>query len=174
MPPQRFLYHDPQLRETASVMSKQNPIQRLTDELEHDLTARYGVMLGSNALWRELGFRSPAAFRVALSRGMVGVTTFIVRKRPPYSGSPGFVTTFTNRRLVCLFMKRARIKGCCDNLFYLNTRGCACADRSRFVAFLGTSISPIRTAATHPPQGFRETTGALTLLCSRQRRLIRS
>jgi hypothetical protein len=39
-------------------MNEQNPIQRLTDELEHDLTARYGVMLGSNALWRELAFRS--------------------------------------------------------------------------------------------------------------------
>ena len=32
-------------------MNEQNPTQRLTDELEHDLTARYGVMLGSNALW---------------------------------------------------------------------------------------------------------------------------
>ena len=62
-------------------MNEQNPIQRLTDELEHDLTARYGVMLGSNALWRELGFRSPAAFRVALSRGMIGVPFFTLPNR---------------------------------------------------------------------------------------------
>lgn len=62
-------------------MNKQNPIQRLTDELEHDLTARYGVMLGSNALWRELGFRSPAAFRVALSRGMISVLFFTLPNR---------------------------------------------------------------------------------------------
>ncbi|MGY8829210.1 MAG: hypothetical protein ACKVIS_06615 [Pseudomonadales bacterium] len=62
-------------------MNEQNPIQRLTNELEHDLTARYGVMLGSNALWRELGFRSPAAFRVALSRGMIGVPFFTLPNR---------------------------------------------------------------------------------------------
>ena len=62
-------------------MNEQNPTQRLTDELEHDLTARYGVMLGSNALWRELGFRSPAAFRVALSRGMIGVPFFTLPNR---------------------------------------------------------------------------------------------
>jgi hypothetical protein len=62
-------------------MTEQNPIQRLTDELEHDLTARYGVMLGSNALWRELAFRSPVAFRVALSRGMIGVPFFTLPNR---------------------------------------------------------------------------------------------
>ncbi len=62
-------------------MNEQNPTQRLTDELEHDLTARYGVMLGSNALWRELGFRSPAAFRVALSRGMIDVPFFTLPNR---------------------------------------------------------------------------------------------
>ena len=62
-------------------MNEQNPIQRLADELEHGLTARYGVMLGSNALWRELGFRSPAAFRVALSRGMIGVPFFTLPNR---------------------------------------------------------------------------------------------
>ena len=62
-------------------MDEQNPIQRLTDELEHDLTARYGVMLGSNALWRELAFRSPVAFRVALSRGMIGVPFFTLPNR---------------------------------------------------------------------------------------------
>ena len=62
-------------------MNEQNPIQRLANELEHGLTARYGVMLGSNALWRELGFRSPAAFRVALSRGMIGVPFFTLPNR---------------------------------------------------------------------------------------------
>lgn len=62
-------------------MNKQSPIQRLTDELEHELTTRYGMMLGSKALWRVLGFRSPAAFRVALSGGMIGVPFFTLPNR---------------------------------------------------------------------------------------------
>jgi len=53
----------------------------LSFELEQQLTARYGVMLGSKDLWRELGFRSPSAFRQALARGTLDVPVFEVQNR---------------------------------------------------------------------------------------------
>ncbi|MCY1290482.1 hypothetical protein D9M70_396290 [compost metagenome] len=53
----------------------------LSAELERQLTTRYGVMLGSKDLWRELGFRSPNAFRQALVRGTLDVPVFAVQNR---------------------------------------------------------------------------------------------
>jgi len=53
----------------------------LSSELEQQLTTRYGVMLGSKDLWRELGFRSPNAFRQALVRGTLDVPVFAVQNR---------------------------------------------------------------------------------------------
>ncbi|HBP5921415.1 hypothetical protein [Pseudomonas aeruginosa] len=53
----------------------------LSAELEQQLTTRYGVMLGSKDLWRELGFRSPNAFRQALTRGTLDVPVFEVQNR---------------------------------------------------------------------------------------------
>lgn len=53
----------------------------LSTELERQLTTRYGVMLGSKDLWRELGFRSPNAFRQALVRGTLDVPVFAVQNR---------------------------------------------------------------------------------------------
>lgn len=53
----------------------------LSAELEQQLTTRYGVMLGSRDLWRELGFRSPNAFRQALARGTLDVPVFEVTNR---------------------------------------------------------------------------------------------
>lgn len=53
----------------------------LSAELERQLTTRYGVMLGSKDLWRELGFRSPNAFRQALARGTLDVPVFAVQNR---------------------------------------------------------------------------------------------
>ncbi|HBO4599509.1 TPA: hypothetical protein L6A81_25825 [Pseudomonas aeruginosa] len=53
----------------------------LSAELEQLLTTRYGVMLGSKDLWRELGFRSPNAFRQALARGTLDVPVFEVQNR---------------------------------------------------------------------------------------------
>lgn len=55
--------------------------QALSSELEQQLTTRYGAMLGSKDLWRELGFRSPNAFRQALARGTLDVPVFEVQNR---------------------------------------------------------------------------------------------
>lgn len=55
--------------------------QMISYELEQQLTTRYGVMLGSKDLWRELGFRSPSAFRQALVRGTLDVPVFEVQNR---------------------------------------------------------------------------------------------
>lgn len=53
----------------------------LSTELQQQLTTRYGVMLGSKDLWRELGFRSPSAFRQALARGTLNVPVFEMQNR---------------------------------------------------------------------------------------------
>ncbi|MDG9924475.1 MULTISPECIES: hypothetical protein [unclassified Pseudomonas] len=53
----------------------------LATELEQQLTTRYGVMLGSKDLWRELGFRSPNAFRQAMIRGTLDLPVFEVQNR---------------------------------------------------------------------------------------------
>lgn len=65
-------------------MNQQPSIQALAAELERELTSRYGVMLGSRALWRELGFYSPAAFSQAIIRGNMEVLIFEVKHRRGY------------------------------------------------------------------------------------------
>ncbi|HBO1833585.1 TPA: hypothetical protein L4G11_001266 [Pseudomonas aeruginosa] len=62
-------------------MPLQNDLLALSTELEHQLTARYGTMLGSRDLWRELGYRSPSAFRQALLRGSLDLPVFEVEGR---------------------------------------------------------------------------------------------
>ena len=62
-------------------MPKQNDLLALSTELEHQLTTRYGTMLGSGDLWREIGYRSPNAFRQALLRGTLDLPVFAVEGR---------------------------------------------------------------------------------------------
>ncbi|MDR7282907.1 MULTISPECIES: hypothetical protein [Pseudomonas fluorescens group] len=62
-------------------MTRQQDIQRLSSDLERQLSERYGAMLGSKDLWRELGFPSPNAFRQALTRGTLDVPVFEVSNR---------------------------------------------------------------------------------------------
>lgn len=56
-------------------------IEALASELEDDLVDRYGLMLGSNALSRELGYASHEAFRKAKQRGRIEVPLFDVPNR---------------------------------------------------------------------------------------------
>lgn len=62
-------------------MTLQQDYERLASELEHRLCERYGLMLGSKDLWRELGYPSPNAFRQALIRGTVDIPVFEVSNR---------------------------------------------------------------------------------------------
>ncbi|UTW07989.1 pyocin activator PrtN family protein [Pseudomonas benzenivorans] len=62
-------------------MPKQNDLLALSTDLERQLTARYGTMLGSGDLWREIGYRSPNAFRQALLRGTLDLPVFAVEGR---------------------------------------------------------------------------------------------
>ena len=55
--------------------------EQLASDLEFRLCERYGEMLGSKDLWRELGYPSPNAFRQALMRGKLEVPIFEVRNR---------------------------------------------------------------------------------------------
>lgn len=63
------------------IMPQQNDLLALSRELEHLLTTRYGTMLGSRDLWREIGYRSPNAFRQALLRGTLDLPVFAVEGR---------------------------------------------------------------------------------------------
>ena len=62
-------------------MPKQDQIETLAGELERQLTAQYGRMLGSGDLWRELGFASPGAFRKSLTRGSLMIPLFEIEGR---------------------------------------------------------------------------------------------
>lgn len=62
-------------------MTRLQDVQRLASDLERQLSERYGAMLGSKDLWRELGFPSPNAFRQALARGTIEVPVFEVSNR---------------------------------------------------------------------------------------------
>ncbi len=53
----------------------------LSAELEEALTERYGIMLNSSVLWKELGYSSTAAFRVAVARGSVELPLFSIANR---------------------------------------------------------------------------------------------
>lgn len=56
-------------------------IETLASELEVALRDRYGLMVGSTALWRELGYSSYEAFRKAKQRGRIEVPLFDVPNR---------------------------------------------------------------------------------------------
>lgn len=56
-------------------------IDALASELEVALRDRYGLMVGSTALWRELGYSSYEAFRKAKQRGRIEVPLFDVPNR---------------------------------------------------------------------------------------------
>jgi hypothetical protein len=62
-------------------MQEHIEIETLASELEDDLVDRYGLMLGSTALWRELGYASHEAFRKAKQRGRIEVPLFDVPNR---------------------------------------------------------------------------------------------
>jgi len=53
----------------------------LANEMQQQLTARYGPLLGGSALHRALGFSSAAAMRQAAIRNQVGVRLFNITNR---------------------------------------------------------------------------------------------
>ena len=62
-------------------MEERTQVDALASELEVDLKDRYGLMVGSTALWRELGYASYEAFRKAKQRGRIEVPLFDVPNR---------------------------------------------------------------------------------------------
>lgn len=56
-------------------------IESVNAELIQRLSEKYGTMLGSSALIKELAYPSPAAFQQALVRGAVPVPVFKVQQR---------------------------------------------------------------------------------------------
>lgn len=55
--------------------------QKLANELECSLTERYGEILNTAALARELGYPSTAAFRMAVLRGKIDLQVFEIPNR---------------------------------------------------------------------------------------------
>ena len=56
------------------------------EEFESRLTGRYGEFVPPSALWKELGFATPASFRKALSQARVEVEVFdIVGRRGSFA-----------------------------------------------------------------------------------------
>jgi len=53
----------------------------LVQEFESRLTDRYGEFVPPTALWKELGFATPASFRKALSQERVEVEVFDIAGR---------------------------------------------------------------------------------------------
>ena len=53
----------------------------LIDEFESRLGERYGEFIPPSALWKELGFATPASFRKALSQHRVEVEVFDISGR---------------------------------------------------------------------------------------------
>lgn len=53
----------------------------LVEEFESRLTGRYGEFVPPTALWKELGFATPASFRKALSQSRVEVEVFDIAGR---------------------------------------------------------------------------------------------
>jgi len=50
-------------------------------EFEMRLTSRYGEFVPPSALWKELGFATPASFRKALSQDRIEVAVFEIAGR---------------------------------------------------------------------------------------------
>ena len=53
----------------------------LVDDFELRLTARYGEFVPPSALWKELGFATPASFRKALSQARIEIEVFDISGR---------------------------------------------------------------------------------------------
>lgn len=51
------------------------------EEFEARLTNRYGEFVPPSALWKELGFATPASFRKALSQARVDIEVFDISGR---------------------------------------------------------------------------------------------
>lgn len=56
-------------------------MSELVKEFELRLTSRYGEFIPPQALWKELGFATPASFRKALSQERVEVEVFDISGR---------------------------------------------------------------------------------------------
>jgi hypothetical protein len=56
-------------------------MSELVEEFESRLTGRYGEFVPPQALWKELGFATPASFRKALSQDRVDVEVFDIAGR---------------------------------------------------------------------------------------------
>lgn len=56
-------------------------MSELLEEFETRLTGRYGEFVPPSALWKELGFATPASFRKALSQQRVEVEVFDIAGR---------------------------------------------------------------------------------------------
>lgn len=58
----------------------------LAEEFEARLTNRYGEFVPPSALWKELGFATPASFRKALSQARIEIEVFdIVGRRGSFA-----------------------------------------------------------------------------------------
>ncbi|CAD0264314.1 conserved hypothetical protein [Pseudomonas veronii] len=78
-------------------------LESLASELEDDLVDRYGLMLGSTALWRELGYTSHEAFRKAKQRGRIEVPLFDVpNRRGSFALSKEVATWIARQRCAAL------------------------------------------------------------------------
>jgi len=53
----------------------------LAEEFESRLTSRYGEFVPPSALWKELGFATPASFRKALSQARIEIEVFDIAGR---------------------------------------------------------------------------------------------
>jgi len=61
-------------------------MSELVEEFESRLTKRYGEFVPPSALWKELGFATPASFRKALSQDRIEVEVFdIVGRRGSFA-----------------------------------------------------------------------------------------
>lgn len=58
-----------------------NQKSKLVEELERDLTSKYGLILSSSVLVQVLGYSSPEAFRQSLARKTVPVHVFKIPNR---------------------------------------------------------------------------------------------
>jgi hypothetical protein len=56
-------------------------MSELVSEFELRLTRRYGEFVPPSALWKELGFATPASFRKALSQARIEIEVFDIAGR---------------------------------------------------------------------------------------------
>jgi hypothetical protein len=59
----------------------QSEMTDFANEFEMRLTGRYGEFVPPSALWKELGFATPASFRKALSQARIEVAVFEIAGR---------------------------------------------------------------------------------------------